>query len=120
MKEAETMNRRFTTISKSIIQAGYCTPHLIFSDLSEVSTADWAPGPETEIAQLLRCGERPLGFIARPEAGFGRPLVRLWQVGDKEALAELLALARLRYRHRMLDRNGFVIQGSEPSDEDLV
>ena len=101
MKEAECIIQRLNEMARFLYCRGYGIPALIFSDLSYVSTTDWAPDPLTEVETLLQQGERPLGFIAPLRDRRGEPFVEPWLSGDERACAELRASAHLRYQHRM-------------------
>ncbi len=101
MTEAECIIQRLNEVVRLLYYRGYGVPQLIFSDLSCVSTTDWAPDPLAEVETLLQQGERPLGFIAALRDRRGEPFVEPWQSGDEKALAELRASAHLRYHHRM-------------------
>jgi len=101
MTEAECIVYRLRKKTRHLFYRGYGTAQLVFSDLSYVSTTDWAPEPPMEVEALLQAGERPLGFIAPLRDRRGEPFVEPWQSGDEKACAELRALARSRYYHRM-------------------
>jgi hypothetical protein len=101
MREAECIIQKLNEVARLLYYRGYGIPALIFSDMSCVSTTDWAPDPLTEVETLLQQGERPLGFIARLRELRGQPFVEPWERGDEKICAELRSLAHLLYHHRM-------------------
>ncbi len=101
MTHAETIYRRLKETARRLSHFGYGAAQLIFSDWSFVSSADYLPSPPEEIEELLRRGERPLGFIAMLRSCRSMPLVCPWEEDDEQARMELLSLTRMLYRHRM-------------------
>jgi len=107
MNEAGCIIQRLNEVARLLYYRGYGVPQLIFSDLSCVSTTDWAPDPLAEVETLLQQGERPLGFIADLRDRRGEPFVEPWQSGDEKSCAELRASAHLRYYHRILSESQY-------------
>ncbi|MFY9646077.1 MAG: hypothetical protein WAK29_12915 [Terriglobales bacterium] len=107
MTEADCIIQRLNQMARFLYYRGYGIPALIFSDLSCVSTTDWAPDPLTEVETLLQQGERPLGFIAALRDRRVEPFVEPWQSGGLAALVKLNDMARLRYHHRMLSESEY-------------